>query len=963
MSDEAFLKIFKKEKIPTWSDSYLNYIMLSNKIINILQNNDKNIIDEIGIEEKEEEKDNAEIDNNNQNQLEINNKSKLNYLSNNVIKENKSKTNLIDNITDIDDFSLNSNHQNKISFLSEKEKKKYKEPTKQFISLLDKEIKKIHIFYTDKEKDLFEGINSQIRFFNNIKNKENEENIKSKIQIISDLKYLSKLGKSLINYIYLNIRALKNILNIYDNKIMFISYRYMKKHLSKNNGDLVYILNFKILDESLIAINDLFILVKDNLKKTKYNEHVNKDNDDINFYIKTTDKIYEKIFEELLDWEKYLNMSLGLPSSSYNSAFTNTSFLGDSFIFNESNKAKKKSKIEFQKKLIKFKIDKINIDKDNKKDDLIKINEDKDKDYAININEDNKNNKDNELFIKDDNDKNEKEKNESNEENDNNILKDNKLLDSNTFKSSGLFRKSDINSFSTKKVLSSENLNNLRILLVLEFFYSFSISYLIPKIIKYIYLTINKKNVYLYGVIISIISIGNLFSKIIFQNCLNDSFKIILILSLFFMILYYILLTLGIFYEKLILIIIGRFFLGFTILKHLSKIYVNQYIPISNQIGVNKIQKKYIILGFSFGILLNSFDIFQWKNKVEFYIFDIEFDFLKSVIILCLLISSVLFIIIICNFKEPTKYSLLHQLLIDLNQRHRLSKAFLVQNKEKKNTDILEHNYSEINDTSFSNQTNALDQLVQTHIYTSNYYREIKFILFILLISAEYTRENLLLFIPRLLSYNIENDNDCIIISIPIIYAICFLCSYLLQYYNLAHKKKKKRNLIIIQFFLFILNICFFRIISGKELINNDYIDLIIIPESGVFFMILLNELNHAFIINLFIKLLPSEEIKFCCFKISFAINFFTKIIKMVPTLIICLFFILEKDYLDFNEKFLLQKDYSKNFFCNYILLGIQIFLQLFCFIICICKRTSLKRSFRNRILSLKKKKIRKKIK
>ena len=154
--------------------------------------------------------------------------------------------------------------------------------------------------------------------------------------------------------------------------------------------------------------------------------------------------------------------------------------------------------------------------------------------------------------------------------------------------------------------------------------------------------------------------------------------------------------------------------------------------------------------------------------------------------------------------------------------------------KKKKNADKLDQDYLQVNE-SFGNQINDLDQLVQTHLDNSKYYRKIKFILFALLISAEYTRDNLLLLIPRLISYNINNNNNDIVIGLPIVYSICFFFSYLLQDYNLIHKKKKRRNLIIIQIFLFIFNISFYRIISGLELLKNDDTEIIIIPAGGIF--------------------------------------------------------------------------------------------------------------------------------
>ena len=89
-----------------------------------------------------------------------------------------------------------------------------------------------------KETSLFEGVSSQISIFNNNKKtKKKNQNYK----IISELAYLIQLTTTLIFYIYSNIKALKKILNTYDQNIMEISYEYLKKHFSKSNGNFVYI--------------------------------------------------------------------------------------------------------------------------------------------------------------------------------------------------------------------------------------------------------------------------------------------------------------------------------------------------------------------------------------------------------------------------------------------------------------------------------------------------------------------------------------------------------------------------------------------------------------------------------------------------------------------------------------------------------------------------------------------------
>ena len=54
--------------------------------------------------------------------------------------------------------------------------------------------------------------------------------------------------------------------------------------------------------------------------------------------------IHEKIFLELNQWEKYLNISLGLPTSSNNSIFKNTDLTGDSIFYSEKSSKRRKKK-------------------------------------------------------------------------------------------------------------------------------------------------------------------------------------------------------------------------------------------------------------------------------------------------------------------------------------------------------------------------------------------------------------------------------------------------------------------------------------------------------------------------------------------------------------------------------------------------------------------------------------------
>ena len=95
----------------------------------------------------------------------------------------------------------------------------FKNQINNFINLLDKEINKMHVFYTSKEKDLFQGINSQISRTKKLKENKNNLDEGELLNIIDSLEYISNLSKELINYVYLNLKALKRILKYFDSQL------------------------------------------------------------------------------------------------------------------------------------------------------------------------------------------------------------------------------------------------------------------------------------------------------------------------------------------------------------------------------------------------------------------------------------------------------------------------------------------------------------------------------------------------------------------------------------------------------------------------------------------------------------------------------------------------------------------------------------------------------------------------
>jgi hypothetical protein len=250
-----------------------------------------------------------------------------------------------------DNIDNKNNHNYDININKEIDSSSLKDKIISFFNLIDKEIKKIYIFYSSKEKDLYQNINKKI------KNKEIMKNNSCNdiFGEIDKLEYLSNLCLELLKFIYLNIRALLNILTILDNHLNTnadsISYKYLKKYLSKDNSDLIYILSFRVLDETILAIQGLLSEYKNCLKnseeylnnfelKNQYKEY--KRNIKKNF--ENFDEIHEKIFNKLTVWQKYLDINLDLPSSSNHSIFEDTPFVGD--YLGKKNKTKSKIKVK-----------------------------------------------------------------------------------------------------------------------------------------------------------------------------------------------------------------------------------------------------------------------------------------------------------------------------------------------------------------------------------------------------------------------------------------------------------------------------------------------------------------------------------------------------------------------------------------------------------------------------------------
>ncbi len=180
MKYETFEDLFNSEKVEIWQDNYVNYKGKIKEINDFVQNV-KKIVGNNLIENKKEEENN-----------------------------NSSSLKIIQEDNEIIEINLEINNDKKKLII---------EKIKMFFESMDREINKIHTFYSIKERIIYQEISQKINNKNKLKNKK----IKEIITKIDSLNYYSNFCNQLIIYIYWNIKAIKSLLNIFDNSTKTIA--------------------------------------------------------------------------------------------------------------------------------------------------------------------------------------------------------------------------------------------------------------------------------------------------------------------------------------------------------------------------------------------------------------------------------------------------------------------------------------------------------------------------------------------------------------------------------------------------------------------------------------------------------------------------------------------------------------------------------------------------------------------
>ena len=204
------------------------------------------------------------------------------------------------------------------------------EKIKYFTDELDKEIKRVYVFFSNKEKKLYKDINKCLH------QKEDyaEYELNEYLTQFNLLLELSVYNHNLSIFIYYNLKAVLKILKKFDKKIVgkknkekHILFNYIQKKLEEQNSDILYLFRFKMIDEVNALMENLIKKLKDQLKinkkKFKREELLNDDGNNI-ISINSFDNENNENTADLIEKKSNENNNKGL---FYNDVYNNVEII------------------------------------------------------------------------------------------------------------------------------------------------------------------------------------------------------------------------------------------------------------------------------------------------------------------------------------------------------------------------------------------------------------------------------------------------------------------------------------------------------------------------------------------------------------------------------------------------------------------------------------------------------------
>ena len=468
----------------------------------------------------------------------------------------------------------------------------------QFNKMMEEELRKIYQFFVNKERDLYQKINLRLH----MRKKYEYLTLKELSKELDELQSVSNATMLLSKYVFINLTGIVKILKKFDKKFKrynldfgnkFITEKYIKK-----NSDLLYIHQYKILDEVGACVEQLKNELKEVYEYLVDNPIVESNNERISKFKEQNknNKLISANNDDLLlnnQEEEIKNDENNNILVTVNDEIKNKFNALQKSI--ESMEAFYHSTSEIFNKWIR----------------IIKKNDYKSGIYSV------------------------KSAGEINYDN-NAEIKSNKI-----------------------HYLSRSNYWNIRLILIQALIMTICSTYVFPTIYYLLKRNINGigngtiKETYLSGFIISMSPIGGLISMIISYYIVKKSYKLGMILSSALSTIGNSLFIIGISMGHLYLVCIGRLITGFSLNTPIHRQYLLYFIPKRRLEKYLLYFKLIYLMGISFGPLLSLLFLVILGDNVNEKVAYAYFNAFTLPGFVCLFFSIFLFIVIIVLFSEP----------------------------------------------------------------------------------------------------------------------------------------------------------------------------------------------------------------------------------------------------------------------------------------------------------------------
>ena len=488
------------------------------------------------------------------------------------------------------DLIINKDINNSSSY----KPKSKSEMIKDFISLLNSEIRTIYLFYTREEKALHRDINKSLFSKDNYPLLDQNE-------FINEFNTLNETSSNVVNlakYLFYNLKALIKIIKKFDKKCLpnntrhHLKIKYIQHKLEEQNSDLLDMYKFKVIDEVCAIIEDLVTTLQCCYKEKASSFKSNHDNVLVNSFDnknKILDNnnfsasiITKEIINKVKEVDK-INLQIKTLFEPWND-FLKISSLLTRKLYSLTKQIDEKTKDEHNKLDSHFNSSDVNVDNFNK----------------LNVSSIS-----------------------------NNLPH--------------IFKKE--HSIMGNILISHPNKVNVQIILFQTYLYFFSYSIQIPFHIKYLD-TLHYPSYYI-GLLAAMMPIGAILSFSLSSTWSLYSTKKPLVFSMLLLLIGNLLCCLSKYFDMIYLLLIGRFIIGLGCNRIGNKMYLMNFIP-------KQYLNKYIIkfysctlLGLSIGFIINIPLIKICTNMTNAYI-TIE----NVGAFICCVLCCFGFVIALCYLKE-----------------------------------------------------------------------------------------------------------------------------------------------------------------------------------------------------------------------------------------------------------------------------------------------------------------------